>query len=82
MSKFWDKVEKCKHENISPDYLGGVSCDTPYCRGKETHCLDCGVFISDCGCGSNDGMSGWSWLRWLRYWRKRERSKHVSGSKA
>lgn len=62
--KFWDKVDKCSHENLSPDYYEGVPCWTPYCGGTEDHCLDCGVFISSCGCGFNNGMSGWSNKRW------------------
>ncbi len=45
--KFWDKVEACKHKNLSPDYCEHIPCDTPYCGGMETHCLDCGVFITD-----------------------------------
>jgi hypothetical protein len=69
MTKFWDKVEKCKHENISPDYCEPTSCWTPYCSGLESHCLDCGVFITKCGCGFNNGMSGWPNERW----RKRDR---------
>lgn len=61
--KFWNKVGRCKHKNLSPDYCGNVYCTTPYCNGNETHCLDCGVFISECGCGCNNGLSGWSYKR-------------------
>ena len=64
MSNFWDKVMKCKHENLSPDYCEYIPCGTPYCSGCEEHCLDCGVYISNCGCGSNYGMSGWPEKRW------------------
>jgi hypothetical protein len=63
----WKKVKRCKHKNLSPDYLGHIYCDTPYCEGSEDHCLDCGVFISTCGCGSNNGMSGWPNVKWERY---------------
>jgi len=58
--RFWRKVHRCKHENMSPDYYEYIHCETPYCGGSEEHCLDCGVFIATCGCGSNNGLSGWS----------------------
>lgn len=60
MSKhsFWYKVKHCKHEHIS-DYFETVPCWTPYCEGSEFHCLDCGVYIRECGCGSENGLSGW-----------------------
>jgi len=64
MSKFWEKVEKCEHKNLNPNYFESISCDTPYCHGSEEHCLDCGVYISKCGCGFNNGMSGWPERRW------------------
>jgi hypothetical protein len=67
MSDFWDKVEKCNHENLS-DYYKTVSCPTPYCYGYEYHCLDCGVYISKCGCGFNNGMSGWPQERWGNFY--------------
>lgn len=66
MSKFWDKVDKCKHEDMSPDHFENIYCDTPYCGGQEEHCLDCGAYISSCGCGSNNGMSGWPEVRWRK----------------
>jgi hypothetical protein len=72
MNKFWEKVVKCEHKNLSPDYCEYVSCWTPYCGGWEEHCLDCGVFITKCGCGFNNGMSGWPEKRW----RKRTRRKY------
>ena len=62
-NKFWDRVYKCSHENLSPNYNPLVRCPTPYCSGSETHCLDCGVYTTKCGCGANDGMSGWPWKR-------------------
>jgi len=71
MIKFWDKVDKCKHKNMSPDYYEGVYCDTPYCGGWEEHCLDCGVYITRCGCMSNSGMSGWPYRRWRASRRKK-----------
>lgn len=71
MDKFWEKVSKCKHENLSPDYCETVSCGTPYCKGSEVHCLDCGVYITECGCGCCNGMSGWPESRWITYYRKK-----------
>ena len=56
---FRDKVQKCKHERLSPDYLDDIACSTPYCRGYETHCLDCGAYITKCECGYLNGISGW-----------------------
>ena len=57
---FWYKVKHCKHEHLSPDYNPIVHCWTPYCTASESHCLDCGVYIRECGCGSENGLSGWS----------------------
>jgi hypothetical protein len=71
MSKFWDKVIKCKHEHLNPNYWEYIYCPTPYCSGHEVHCLDCGVFITKCGCGSNNGMSGWPERRWIRFEKKK-----------
>jgi hypothetical protein len=64
LNKFWKKVYKCKHEHLSPNYCEFINCSTPYCSGCETHCLDCGVYISKCSCGYNNGMSGWPQKRW------------------
>lgn len=61
---FWDKVRKCKHKNLSPNYFVPIYCSTPYCDGNEEHCLDCGVYISECKCHYNDGLSGWPQARW------------------
>jgi len=69
MSKehFWDKVRACKHD-FNGDYCKYVGeCDTPYCGSiDELHCTKCGVFRSECRCGCNNGMSGWSAARWIR----------------
>lgn len=35
MSQFWNKVGKCKHENLSPNYFELISCSTPYCGGMK-----------------------------------------------
>lgn len=60
---FWSKVEKCKHENRT-DHSVFISCITEYCSGDESHCADCKVYIVECGCNYNDGMSGWSQARY------------------
>ena len=70
-NKFWDKVMKCKHNNLSPVYLNIYGCGTPYCYADEIYCLDCRVFITKCGCGYSNGMSGWPESRWKKYWRGR-----------
>jgi len=61
-TSFWDKVYKCKHD-FYPDYVVGLSCETPYCSGWELHCRKCGVFVQDCDYGYNRGLSGWSSYR-------------------
>ncbi len=66
MSAFWDKVNQCNHEPTQ-NYLEHIGCGTPYCRGQEWHCKKCGVYITECGCGFLNGMSGWSNQRWLTY---------------
>ena len=71
MTTFWDKVEACKHEHKT-DYFQSFGCGTPYCRGHEVRCADCGVYISDCGCRSNNGLSGWPYLRWRVIWQRTE----------
>lgn len=65
-TKFWNKVQKCDHKNLNPDYYEPVYCQTPYCEGYEEHCLDCGVFITKCQCGYCNGYSGWSEKRWRK----------------
>ena len=59
---FWQKVEKCKHENLT-DYYHMFTCGTPYCEVVEVRCRDCKVYIMTCGCNVNTGMSGWPWSR-------------------
>ena len=70
MNVFWEKVSKCKHENLSPSYLESFPCDTPYCGGFETRCLDCCVYISKCKCSYCNGMSGWPRNRHLNEMQK------------
>lgn len=60
---FWDKAEKCKHENAYPDYLESINCT---CGGYEFHCKDCGAYVSECRCGEQSGMSGWPHKRHKR----------------
>lgn len=56
--KFWKRVTRCKHSRISEDYFASVYCDVCH-EGRESHCLDCGVFIDECACGCAGGLSGW-----------------------
>ena len=67
MSDFWDTVEKCDHDNLT-DHFDTFTCSGAYyCDGQEVHCRDCGVFITTCGCGFNNGESGWSRKREIKY---------------
>ena len=61
---FWETVGECNHEYS--EYFKFVSCDTPYCGGQEERCNKCHVYMSDCGCHYNAGMSGWSSKRWSK----------------
>lgn len=70
-SEFWKKVNRCKHKNLSDSYYISYRCGTPYCGADEIHCLDCGVYISRCGCGSENGLSGWPMSRHIIEERKR-----------
>lgn len=70
ISPFWEKVIKCEHKNLSPNYCERVPCCSDYCSSDETHCLDCGVYITECICGAH-GLSGWPNKRWEKYWDKR-----------
>lgn len=59
----WRKVARCKHKNLTDHYAWG-GCGTPFCGGwTESHCRACGAFITNCPCGSNNGMGGWSYKR-------------------
>lgn len=78
-SKFWNKVLKCKHKHINPNYYEFVSCSTPYCNGSEVHCLDCNVYISECSCGCNNGMNGWPYRRHVAQKRKKFKGKKENG---
>lgn len=72
MSVFWDEVLECDHKNLYPDYFVGHTCTGAVgCRVYESHCKDCGVYISECACMTESGMSGWPWYRWLNYYKKR-----------
>ncbi len=63
---FWEKVDKCKHENHT-DYSVDFDCgNSEFCNGSEYRCADCKVYIFECICG-NGGMSGWSSRRWKTY---------------
>lgn len=59
----WKKFETCAHEHLT-DYYATGRCGTPLCGGwTESHCRDCGAFISECPCGAENGASAWSWRR-------------------
>ena len=62
MTAFWDRVKACEHTNLT-DYSYYIACSTPYCSGNKYHCQDCGVYLSECDCMTNNGMSGWPWKR-------------------
>jgi len=74
-SFFWDKVSKCNHKNLSDHYVS-LKCNTPYCPGYEVRCLDCGVYLSKCGCGQCNGMSGWSDAQWKTYYKNKRTVKN------
>ena len=61
--KFYQKANRCKHNNLSENYFVEYRCMTPYCSAEEVHCSDCGAFITTCGCGCEGGISGWSRTR-------------------
>lgn len=64
--KFWAGVSKCLHKNLSSNYHASVHCSTPWCYGNESRCSDCGVYISECGCGASNELSGWPQKRRVR----------------
>lgn len=57
----------CSHERLSNNYYESFSCETPFCEGSEIRCLQCGVYITTCGCGYNNGISGWPRKRWNKF---------------
>lgn len=60
MSDFWNKVNNCDHKNFYPEYAYYMTCNTEYCTGVEDyHCKDCGAYITKCGCGFHNTISGW-----------------------
>ena len=62
--KFWDRVEKCKHEHKS-NFSPVLSC---FCGNAIFfHCIDCGVYDITDPCGELSGQSGWSPDRWDTY---------------
>jgi hypothetical protein len=69
-NNFYTKVDNCEHE-FSKNYSIFIHCSTPYCVGYEYHCIKCGVYISECSCGVNNGMSGWSDKRWKQFNQKK-----------
>ena len=76
----WDKISRCDHKNLYPDYCATIHCSTPYCTGYEIHCKDCGAFISTCGCGAWDGVSGWPIARHITEARKKRTTSPNSGA--
>jgi len=71
MSKFWDKVYSCDHSILYENYLVSYSCSTPYCMSHEFHCKKCGVYVIECSCNYNNGLSGWSKKRNDRFYLKK-----------
>ena len=67
MSKFWDKVENCAHDSY-PHYGVVLGCE---CGAYEYHCCKCGVYYTDCRCGEQYGLSGWSYKRWRSYYKRK-----------
>lgn len=62
--RFFNQIHGCRHAHMDPDYFMGFKCSTPCCSGQEEHCLDCGAYISTCGCGCENGISD------KPYWKK------------
>lgn len=55
----WRKASRCKHKHIT-GYVASGSCENEpnACGGwSEIHCRDCGVFVTDCYCKYNAGIS-------------------------
>ena len=79
MNNILDRANKCEHKNLYPNYCVDIPCSTPYCRGYEVHCMDCGAYISKCLCHSNDGISGWSFNRNMNWLEKQEGLIYLKG---
>ncbi len=75
-NKFWDKVSKCKHEPNN-NYLKIIHCGTPYCEANEWHCKHCGAFITECGCGFCNSISGWSEKRYNAQFDKKKNERKI-----
>lgn len=60
---YWERVAACEHVPRS-DYLKTFTCATPECSGREERCEKCRVYITWCGCGFENALSGWSRARW------------------
>lgn len=58
VSKFWQKVLTCHHE-WDEKYSAYLRCNTEHCSGTERKCKKCRVYSSTCGCGAENGLSGW-----------------------
>jgi len=69
---FWKRVDACTHEvtDSSPNYSALVYCDV-CSNANEWHCLKCGAYVTECRCGDQSGISGWSHKRWAAHWKRR-----------
>lgn len=65
----WEKVHWCRHD-WSPRYLQLGRCSMPNCVWAERHCLKCGVYEMECGCGFCNGLSGIPHARRLKLARR------------
>lgn len=68
-SRFWNKVERCKHENADSTSTV-IHCATEYSYAREKYCPDCKAYIVECSCGCCNDISGWSELRWRKMRRR------------
>ena len=58
-SNFWKQAVKCRHENLY-GYDVGIACwGAAGCSASEYHCRDCGIYFTECACGTSNGLSGW-----------------------
>jgi hypothetical protein len=72
--KFWDKVASCNHE-FCDNYIYYVSCGTPHCQGVEYRCKKCKAYVTECGCGYCNGISGWPEKRYRKMRLKKQLKK-------